>query len=76
MLREGLAVHIYTANGGMDNKAFVNTDGDMMILPQQGRLDVRTEFGRMMVHPGELVVVQRGIRFQVGLPDGPSRGCE
>jgi len=28
----------------------------------------------MMVRPGELVVIQRGIRFKVKLPDGPSRG--
>lgn len=29
-----------------------------------------------MVKPGELVVIQRGMKFKVGLPDGPSRGCE
>lgn len=37
-----------------------------------------TEFGRMEVKPGEIAVVQQGIRFAVGVPDGPSRGyvCE
>ncbi|KAH9945385.1 homogentisate 1,2-dioxygenase [Epithele typhae] len=73
-LREGLAVHIYAANESMDKKAFVNSDGDFLILPQQGRLDIQTEFGKLMVRPGELVVVQRGIKFKVGLPDGPVRG--
>ncbi len=29
----------------------------------------------MMLRPGELVVIQRGIRFKVTLPDGPVRGC-
>lgn len=29
-----------------------------------------------MVRPGELVVIQAGIRFKVVLPDGPARGCE
>jgi homogentisate 1,2-dioxygenase len=29
----------------------------------------------MMVRPGELVVLQRGMRFKVRLPDGPVRGC-
>lgn len=29
-----------------------------------------------MVRPGELVVIQRGIRFKVKLPDGPVRGCK
>jgi homogentisate 1,2-dioxygenase len=45
-LKEGLAIHIYTANASMGNKAFCNNDGDMLILPQQGRLDVQTEFGK------------------------------
>lgn len=35
-LKEGLAVHIYAANASMDKSAFVNNDGDMLILPQQG----------------------------------------
>jgi homogentisate 1,2-dioxygenase len=29
----------------------------------------------MIVRPGELVVIQRGMRFKVRLPDGPVRGC-
>ncbi|RAK76847.1 putative homogentisate 1,2-dioxygenase [Aspergillus fijiensis CBS 313.89] len=73
-LREGLATHVYTANANMTKKAFVNSDGEMVILPQQGALDIQTEFGPLFVQPGELVVIQRGIRFRVELPDGPSRG--
>ncbi|KAL5526159.1 hypothetical protein ACEPAG_7497 [Sanghuangporus baumii] len=73
-LREGLAIHMYASNTSMGNKAFCNNDGDMLILPQQGRLDVQTEFGKLMVRPGELLVIQRGIRFRVAFPDGPSRG--
>ncbi|KAF9448554.1 homogentisate 1,2-dioxygenase [Macrolepiota fuliginosa MF-IS2] len=73
-LREGLAVHVYVANASMGKKAFCNNDGDMLILPQQGRLDIQTEFGKMMVRPGELCVIQRGMKFKVILPDGPSRG--
>ncbi|SJK99679.1 related to homogentisate 1,2-dioxygenase [Armillaria ostoyae] len=72
--REGLALHIYLANADMKNKAFCNSDGDMLVVPQQGRLDVQTEFGRMMVRPGELMVIQKGMKFKVSLPDGPSRG--
>ncbi|KAH9883325.1 homogentisate 1,2-dioxygenase [Xylariomycetidae sp. FL2044] len=72
--KEGLAVHIYTANVSMTKRAFSSHDGDMLILPQQGRLDIQTELGRMMVRPGELVVIQAGIKFRVSLPDGPVRG--
>ncbi|KAG6897771.1 hypothetical protein C0993_007339, partial [Termitomyces sp. T159_Od127] len=73
-LREGLAIHMYLANTSMKNKAFCNNDGDFLILPQLGRLDIQTEFGKLMVRPGELVVIQRGLKFKIMLPDGPSRG--
>jgi homogentisate 1,2-dioxygenase len=48
-LREGLAIHMYLANASMEKRAFVNSDGDMLILPQQGRMDIQTEFGRYVV---------------------------
>lgn len=73
-LKEGLAVHVYAANTSMGNKAFCNNDGDFLIVAQEGRLDIQTEFGSLMVRPGELVVIQAGIRFKVMLPDGPVRG--
>ncbi|KAG5333484.1 hypothetical protein C0989_005692, partial [Termitomyces sp. Mn162] len=44
--REGLAIHMYLANTSMKNKAFCNNDGDFLILPQLGRLDIQTEFGK------------------------------
>lgn len=73
-LREGIATHMYLANTSMERKAFVNSDGDYLICPQQGSLDIQTEFGPLFVQPGEIVVIQRGQRFKVKLPDGPSRG--
>ena len=54
-------------------QAFYNSDGDFLIVPQQGVLDVTTEFGRMRVEPQEIVVVQQGMRFSVAV-EGPSRG--
>lgn len=45
-LREGMAVHLYAANCSMTKKAFVNNDGDFLIVPSQGRLDIQTEFGK------------------------------
>lgn len=73
-LKEGLAVHIYACNTSMSKRAFCNNDGDMLIVPQEGRLDIQTEFGHMMVRPGELAVIQAGMRFSIGLPDGVGRG--
>lgn len=73
-LREGIVTHVYTANTSMKEKSFVNSDGEFLIVPQQGALDIQTEFGPLYVQPGEICVIQRGIRFRVELPDGPSRG--
>ncbi|KAF9437505.1 hypothetical protein BGZ76_000438 [Entomortierella beljakovae] len=77
-VKHGMAVLIYAANKSMEDAGFYNSDGDFLIVPQQGRLDITTEFGKILVHPNEVCVIQRGIRFSVALPDGPSRGyiCE
>ncbi|CCF42448.1 hypothetical protein CH063_12443 [Colletotrichum higginsianum] len=50
--KDGLAVHVYTANASMKNRAFCSNDGDMLFVPQVGRLDVQTEFGRYGVNGG------------------------
>lgn len=72
--KSGCAVHYYVANSDMKNKAFYNSDGDFLIVPQQGRLDIQTEFGFLEVFSGEICVIPRNIYFSVNLPDGPSRG--
>jgi homogentisate 1,2-dioxygenase len=74
----GMAVHIYAANRSMTERFFYNADGEMLIVPQQGRARFGTELGVIEAVPGEIVVVPRGLRFRVDLPDGPSRGyiCE
>ncbi|KAN0014682.1 hypothetical protein ACTFIU_001000 [Dictyostelium citrinum] len=76
-VRHGLAIHIYTATKSMENKSFYNSDGDFLIVPQQGTLDIQTEFGYMKVKSGEICVIQRGITFSVNV-EGPTRGyiCE
>lgn len=72
-LKTGMAVHIYTVNISMKDKSFQNSDGDFLIVPQQGTLDIQTEFGMLEVSPGEICVIQRGIQFKVSV-EGPSRG--
>jgi homogentisate 1,2-dioxygenase len=62
----------------MERRALVNADGEMLLVPQQGRLVIRTELGVLEVKPGDIALLPRGIAFRVELPDGPSRGyiCE
>ncbi len=77
-LQDGAAIHLYVANASMHDRFFYNADGEMLILPQQGRLVLRTELGIVEAAPGELAVIPRGIKFRAELPDGPVRGyiCE
>jgi homogentisate 1,2-dioxygenase len=74
----GLAAHVYLCNRSMERRALVNADGEMLLVPQQGRLVIRTELGVLQVKPGEIALIPRGIAFRVDVPDGPSRGyiCE
>eukprot|EP00494_Astrolonche_serrata_P030782 UN31050 len=69
----GIAIHLYSCNQSMTKKAFFNSDGDMLIVPQEGDLFVITEFGRMIVKPREFCVIPRGVRFSINVK-GNSRG--
>ncbi len=74
----GMATLVYVANRSMSARALVNTDGEMLLVPQQGRIVLTTELGILDVKPGEVALVPRGMAFSVALPDGASRGyvCE
>jgi len=74
----GCGIHLYGANRSMDQRFFYDADGELLIVPQQGRLVLATELGVLEVQPQEIALVPRGMRFQVRLPDGAARGyvCE
>ena len=74
----GIGIHIYAANKSMERRYFYNSDGEMLFVPQQGRLRLVTEMGVVEAALNEIVVVPRGVKFRADLPDGPSRGyiCE
>jgi homogentisate 1,2-dioxygenase len=76
--QSGIGIHLYAANRDMAGRFFYDADGELLVVPQQGRLHVETELGVLDVAPQEIAVIPRGIRFRVALPDGPSRGyvCE
>jgi homogentisate 1,2-dioxygenase len=76
--QSGNAIHLYAANRSMAGRYFYCADGELLIVPQQGRLHIATEFGLIDLEPQEIAVIPRGVRFQVDLPDGEARGyiCE
>jgi homogentisate 1,2-dioxygenase len=75
--RNGVGIHVYRATKPMTERVFYDADGELLIVPQLGRLLLRTEFGPLDVSPGEIAVIPRGIKFRAELP-GKARGyvCE
>ena len=52
----GIGVHVYRATRPMTDRVFYDADGELLIVPQQGRLLLRTEFGVIDAAPGEIAV--------------------
>ncbi|KEZ38865.1 Homogentisate 1,2-dioxygenase [Scedosporium apiospermum] len=74
-LKQGIGIYIYAAGKSMaENAAFYSADGDLLIVAQEGVLDIRTEQGWLLVRPMEICVIPRGVKYQVHLPSGPARG--
>jgi homogentisate 1,2-dioxygenase len=76
--RAGMAAHLYAATKDMTERYFVDADGELLFVPELGALAIHTELGPLLVSPGEIAVVPRGVRFRVELPDKAARGylCE
>ena len=69
----GMAVHIYACNKAMGERYFYNADGEMLIVPEMGRLGILTELGLLQVGPGSVAVIPRGLKFRVEpAPEGAS----
>ncbi|MEC3993262.1 homogentisate 1,2-dioxygenase [Actinacidiphila sp. DG2A-62] len=76
--REGIGIHWYAANRSMNRRVFSSSDGEFLIVPQQGALLVRTELGVLRADPGHVALIPRGVRFRVELLEEAARGyvCE
>src|SRR5215212_5078745 len=48
----GIAIHIYRANQSMRERFFYNADGEMLIVPEMGRLGILTELGALRIGAG------------------------
>lgn len=77
-MQAGMASHVFVADASMDRRYFMDADGELLVVPQQGRVRFLTELGILAAAPGEVVVIPRGVAFRVELADGPVRGyvCE
>lgn len=70
-LKQGIGMYVYAAGRSMgEREAFYSADGELLIVPQEGVLDIRTELGWLLVRPMEICVIPRGVRYQVRLAEG------
>jgi len=74
----GIGIHVYRANKSMEERFFYNSDGELLIVPEQGELAVHTECGVLAIEPGKIAIIPRGIKFRVVLRGAVARGyiCE
>jgi homogentisate 1,2-dioxygenase len=70
---EGVAVHLYRASTSMERRVFVDADGELLLIPQQGAIRVVTELGTLELEPGWIGLIPRGVKFRVEV-EGDSRG--
>ncbi len=76
--QNGCGIHWYVANRSMVDRYFYDADGELLIVPQMGRLRLATELGLLDIEPQQIAVIPRGLRFRVELLDSVARGyvCE
>ena len=74
----GAGIHIYHATKSMEARYFYNSDGELLLVPQEGELRIHTECGILDVAPNSIAVIPRGIKFRVVLLSAKARGyvCE
>jgi homogentisate 1,2-dioxygenase len=53
---------VYLVTRSMKDEYFYNADGEMMIVPQEGRLRLATEFGIVDIAPCEIAVIPPSFR--------------
>lgn len=77
-MRAGIRIYVYACNASMVNESFNSSDGEMLIVPQLGTLQVTTEFGKLEVPSNFICVIPRGVKFSVAVPASGARGyvCE
>lgn len=69
----GISIYNYRANTSM-KRVFFDADGELLLVPEHGRLRIATELGCLDLEPLEIAVIPRGMKFRVELLDPSARG--
>jgi homogentisate 1,2-dioxygenase len=58
-------VYWYDFNEPMKDCYFSNYDAEFLFIPYHGSIQIMTEFGELVANPEEIIVIPRGVYFQV-----------
>ena len=74
----GVTLSTYAFNTNAPNQVLFSADGELLIIPEQGDLQLFTEFGRLDITPQQVAIIPRGVRYRIATPDKAARGylCE
>lgn len=77
-IQVGMASHVYLVTQSMQDEYFFSADGELLVVPQEGKLRFCTELGVIDLEPREIAILPRGLVYRVEVLDGPCRGfvCE
>lgn len=72
------SAYLYEIQNTSKEAFFSNADGEWLWIPQEGELQLDTEFGILSIKPGEIAVIPRGVKFRLHLLSQKARGylCE
>jgi homogentisate 1,2-dioxygenase len=73
----GIALLTFSAPQATQAMAFVNSDADMLYVPQQGSLLITTELGLLHIEPNEIACIPRGMVYRIEVAtDSASSVCK
>lgn len=60
-------IYLYQCNQSMTDTYFANLDGDLLFIPWQGKVCLKTELGELELAPGQIVVIPRGFYWKMAV---------
>ncbi len=71
-------VYLYDCNQSMDGHYFADLDGELLFIPFEGQILLKTELGELDLAPGQIAVIPRGMYWKMELTSDKTKGylCE
>lgn len=69
----GCTNYVYSFSKPMGNRFLLVIDGELLFIPQEGAITLKTELGVIDIEPLEIAIIPKGIKFQVNTK-GQARG--